>query len=100
MPKYWGQEYQEEYCDEIIRWTTEIRHPFNDGGKLRFTLNEKFLAEAQNRGVDHILVKVGQKEIILRTPTKRALKEMKKNGQVKIEPGYYGKPFKLYEFIY
>ena len=73
--KIYGVDIIEESDGERIRWKLHIRNPFRMAdGKWRIGIADKVLERAQQRGVEKFVVKVGERELMMRVPDKKEVK--------------------------
>ena len=78
MKKIWGIEFNDEYVDGYIFRRVEIKNPFQKDDDWFVGLNEKFLLDTIERKIHKLILKVGEKEIIVAPPNKKEIKQMVK----------------------
>jgi hypothetical protein len=100
LKKIWGIKYEEIYSDDYLLWKLYIKKPFFNNGYFCFGINEKLINRAINEGVDKFIVMVGKREVSMRVPTRRELKEKEKRKEYEIKPSMFenGKSMKIYYF--
>ena len=100
---FWGLQVKEEITDwGTIWWYFTINNPFELADhRHRIGINEKLLKEAIKRVVERFVIKVGQQEIKMWSPTKIMLREKKKRKEYELKPSIFenGKPMPIYYFL-
>lgn len=81
LKRIWGIEYEELYVDDKLFWKFHIRNPFKQNGGYKIGLNEKFLQIALNKGVEQLILKIGEREIMMTPPGKKELKKKVKANE-------------------
>lgn len=88
--RIYGIEYEEETDGERIRWKLHIRNPFKMAdGKWRIGIADKVLEKAQQRGVEKFIVKVGEREMLMRVPDKKEIKRKLKAKEFEHKDSYF-----------
>ena len=98
--KIWGLEYSELIVDGQIWWRPKIRNPFYDKGKWTIGLNEKFLRLAIETGVVKFLIRIGNKDVMMTTPTKKQMRMKVKNGEYNDKDSMFenSQPMRIFYF--
>jgi len=100
MFKIWGLNIEEIISDEYILWKIEIRNPFKENNKWKVGLNEKLFRLAWKRGVEKLILNIGQKEIMLNIPNNKDLKRKVKVGEYEDKKSMFinSTPMRIYYF--
>jgi len=100
LKRIWGLEYEEIYVDGKIFWRTFVRNPFKQNDHWRIGLNEKFFREARNRGVEKIILQIGERETMMSIPTKKFLKNKVKANEYEDRPSLFkdSLPMRIFYF--
>jgi len=86
----WGmKDIEEIMVDDKIFWKTTIHNPFKEDNHYKIGLNEKFLRTARQKGVEKIILIIGQRETMMSVPTEKMLKEKVKKGEFEDKPSIF-----------
>ena len=78
MKKIWGISFTDIYTGNYLYRYTEIKNPFQKDNSWFVGLNEKFLQDCLVKKVWRLILKVGEREIVVAPPTKKEIKRMVK----------------------
>lgn len=100
--RIWGLKFEDILTqdDKVFRYTY-IDNPFMEGGKYKIGLNEKFLKSALEKGIEKLIIKIGQKEIMMTPPSLKILKQKNKSKEFEDKPSMFqgSSPMRIYYFL-
>lgn len=76
MKRIWGISFEDINSGGYIYRYTEIKNPFQKNDSWFVGLNEKFLRDTIEKGVHRLVLKVGEREIVVAPPNKKEIKRM------------------------
>lgn len=94
--KIWGISFEDLVVGPYIYRYTEIKNPFQKDDSWFVGLNEKFLRDTIERKIHKLILRVGEKEIIIVPPNKKEIKKM----EFEVIPSMFqnGQPMKIYHW--
>ena len=100
MFKIWGLAVEEIFVDDLTFWRVRIKKPFFEDGRWKIGLNKKLFLEARKKGVERLLVKIGERQEWLIVPNKKVLKAKERRGEFEDRSSMFegGKPMRIYYF--